>query len=327
VVTVEPGPVNGIDNIAQQITGASRAGGEFALKTAESLKIKVAKAELDADVSVPAVLAVFHDAIRYTIVIPTLTYTQGALQALEALKAQRFEPLAVKNFWGANEYAGLNTRWLDPSSGQIFEVQLHTPEGYAAKAGEDYGGYETEGLPGTTEEGGRTSRGLRSRYSIRRRRVSAPEASTSETPVANWRYFTEETSMSGPKLGQGVIMMRVEAGDPWGLAEVLRKPGSWVETDRLERRYLRGSLEGDLTEITADHAQELLLSWLESGRLDALPAHLPLDDSPEPPRGVEAEQARAQLRVRAGQVEADAARRYAQVPVPNGAVSISIGDI
>jgi hypothetical protein len=127
--------------------------------------------------------------------------------------------------------------------------------------------------------------------------------------------------------GQGIIIMRVEVDDPWRLAEVLRKPGSWVETDRLKRRYLRGSFEGDLTEINADLAQELLLSWLESGRLDALPAHLPLDDRPESSRGVEAEEARARLRVQARQVEADAVRRYAEVPIPEGATSISIDDI
>jgi hypothetical protein len=145
--------------------------------------------------------------------------------------------------------------------------------------------------------------------------------------VTDWRYFTETDDVGPIENGWGVALMRLEIGDPWRLAEVLRKPGSWVQTDRLERRYLRGSFEGELMEIDAYRAHELMQFWLASERLDALPIHMPLDDGPEPSRGVDAEEARGRLRVRARQVEADAVRRYAGVPVPDGAASISIDDI
>jgi hypothetical protein len=38
-----------------------------------------------------------------------------------------------KNTWGGEDYQGYNSAWRDPTTGQTFEVQLHTPDSFAAK--------------------------------------------------------------------------------------------------------------------------------------------------------------------------------------------------
>jgi len=38
-----------------------------------------------------------------------------------------------KNFWAEEQYKGINSQWIDPSSGQRFEVQFHTRISFEAK--------------------------------------------------------------------------------------------------------------------------------------------------------------------------------------------------
>lgn len=45
--------------------------------------------------------------------------------------------VSFKNTFGGDGYQGINTTWRDPSTGHSFEVQLHTPESFAAKGAPD----------------------------------------------------------------------------------------------------------------------------------------------------------------------------------------------
>lgn len=73
------------------------------------------------------------DAIRYTLQYREARYTQGVRADIERLKGQGFELHKLKNSWSAEEYKGINTQWIEPGSGQRFEVQFHTRISFEAK--------------------------------------------------------------------------------------------------------------------------------------------------------------------------------------------------
>jgi hypothetical protein len=52
---------------------------------------------------------------------------------IERLKGQGFELHKLKNSWSSEEYKGINSQWIDPDTGQLFEVQFHTRISFEAK--------------------------------------------------------------------------------------------------------------------------------------------------------------------------------------------------
>jgi hypothetical protein len=79
--------------------------------------------------------AVSHvpDAIRYTFRYQEARYTQGVLADIVRLKDQGFELDKLKNSWSDEQYKGINSQWIEPDSGQRFEVQFHTRISFEAK--------------------------------------------------------------------------------------------------------------------------------------------------------------------------------------------------
>jgi hypothetical protein len=73
------------------------------------------------------------DAIRYTFEYRESRYTQGVWADITRLKDQGFELEKVKNTWSSEQYKGINSQWIEPDSGQRFEVQFHTRISYEAK--------------------------------------------------------------------------------------------------------------------------------------------------------------------------------------------------
>ncbi|MGH9210631.1 MAG: hypothetical protein ACRD2C_08100 [Acidimicrobiales bacterium] len=107
---------------------------EYALKEPDRFKEKLARQIIDhPDRSAADLAAEIHDGIRYTFAFETEHYTRGTKQALDRLESHGYELLVLRNSWGGAEYKGINCRWLDPDSGQRFEIQFHTPESWAAK--------------------------------------------------------------------------------------------------------------------------------------------------------------------------------------------------
>jgi hypothetical protein len=49
------------------------------------------------------------------------------------LRRRGYELRQRKPSWGSGPYKGVNSRWSDPNSGRLFEVQYHTPESWEAK--------------------------------------------------------------------------------------------------------------------------------------------------------------------------------------------------
>jgi hypothetical protein len=127
-------------------------GLEYRMKGDDSLKRKVATALLeDARLTPDRALANIRDSLRYTVEVPTRDYSHGVQQAVDELRARGFENVTFKNTWEGSGYKGINSTWRDPSTGQIFEVQFHTPESFAAKM-DTHVLYEKGRLPGISRE-------------------------------------------------------------------------------------------------------------------------------------------------------------------------------
>jgi hypothetical protein len=73
------------------------------------------------------------DAIRFTFQYEDARYTQGVYADTVRLQEQGFKMEARKNSWSDDQYKGINSQWIDPVSGQRFEVQFHTLISYEAK--------------------------------------------------------------------------------------------------------------------------------------------------------------------------------------------------
>ena len=116
---------------------------KFALKSTDRFKEKFAKLTQRYPGENPEILVTrIHDGIRYTFLSDTGDYVSGVREATNKLQAQGFELIFRKNNWGDAEYKGINTRWRDPTSGLLFEVQLHTYQSWDAKQ-QTHDAYET----------------------------------------------------------------------------------------------------------------------------------------------------------------------------------------
>lgn len=73
------------------------------------------------------------DTIRFTFQYREALYTQGVWADILRLKTQGFELHALKNSWSNDQYKGINSQWIEPESGQYFEVQFHTRISFEAK--------------------------------------------------------------------------------------------------------------------------------------------------------------------------------------------------
>ena len=76
---------------------------------------------------------VVPDTIRYTFAYRESRYTQGVWTEIERLKGEGFKLDKLKNYWSDDQYKGINSTWIEPDSGQRFEVQFHTRISFEAK--------------------------------------------------------------------------------------------------------------------------------------------------------------------------------------------------
>lgn len=151
-LTTEPHITEALRAAAGHVEHGRLNGLEYRLKGEDSLKRKVATALLeDPELTPERALANIRDSLRYTVEIPTRDYSHGVQQAVDELRARGFENVTFKNTWEGSGYKGINSTWRDPSTGQVFEVQFHTPESFAAKM-DTHILYEKGRLPGISRE-------------------------------------------------------------------------------------------------------------------------------------------------------------------------------
>jgi hypothetical protein len=107
---------------------------KYALKSLDRFQEKLAKliARLPGDD--PADLAAgIHDSIRYTFTFEADQYVDCVERTCRRLAAENYELVEMRPSWESDEYKGANSRWRDPASGVLFEIQWHTPESWEAK--------------------------------------------------------------------------------------------------------------------------------------------------------------------------------------------------
>jgi hypothetical protein len=145
-----------METLIDALPGATREGWLFRLKTADSLKRKIATNLLKKE-SPPAaeLLQGIGDNIRYTTLFEVDRYVSGVQEAIAALRSQRYELITAKNGWvpgSMGNYKGINTTWRDPSTGHLFELQFHTPDSFWVNKSE-HTFYEIGRLPGESSSG------------------------------------------------------------------------------------------------------------------------------------------------------------------------------
>jgi len=102
-------------------------------KDRDRIKEKVCDTKEEAGATTEEAISIVPDAIRFTFQYREAHYTQGVWADVERLKGQGFELHKLKNAWSKEEYQGINSQWIEPDSGQLFEVQFHTRISYEAK--------------------------------------------------------------------------------------------------------------------------------------------------------------------------------------------------
>ena len=78
-------------------------------------------------------ISVLPDAIRYTFQYDEAHYTQGVLTDVMRIREQGFRLEKLKNSWSDDEYKGINSQWIEPATGQRFDLQFHTRISFEAK--------------------------------------------------------------------------------------------------------------------------------------------------------------------------------------------------
>ena len=108
-------------------------GFEHRLKGRDRIKEKVYDKMEEFSYSAEEAVSVVSDTIRYTFQYREARYTQGVWTDLERLKGEGFRLHQLKNSWSDDQYKGINTQWIEPDTGQRFEVQFHTGISFEAK--------------------------------------------------------------------------------------------------------------------------------------------------------------------------------------------------
>jgi hypothetical protein len=126
--------VPAILRVAAEDPTRTLAGFDRRIKSEDRLKEKVA----DEMRSTPGIaplqaLASIADVVRFTFTYEENAYTTGVRKDVERLEVAGFTQVERRNTWSSEQYKGINTRWREPISGVIFEVQFHTQASLEAK--------------------------------------------------------------------------------------------------------------------------------------------------------------------------------------------------
>jgi len=108
-------------------------GFEHRLKGHDRIKEKVCDKMEEFSYSAEEAVSVVSDTIRYTFQYREARYTQGVWSDIERLKGEGFKLHQLKNSWSGEEYKGINSQWIEPDTGQRFEVQFHTRISFEGK--------------------------------------------------------------------------------------------------------------------------------------------------------------------------------------------------
>jgi hypothetical protein len=101
-------------------------GLEHCRKGLDRIKEKISGTIKDYRRSPEEAVSLVPDAIRFTFQYDEAHYTQGVLSEIDRIKQQGFKLNIRRNSWSGEQYKGINSQWIEPDTGQRFEVQFHT---------------------------------------------------------------------------------------------------------------------------------------------------------------------------------------------------------
>ncbi len=119
--------------VESQDTNRHLVGFDFRLKGRDRIKEKIHRSIKNFGRSPEEAISRVPDTIRYTFQYQESRYTQGVVADIARLKEQGFKLDKVKNFWSDEQYKGINSQWIEPGTGQRFEVQFHSRISFEAK--------------------------------------------------------------------------------------------------------------------------------------------------------------------------------------------------
>jgi hypothetical protein len=108
-------------------------GFDYRLKGRDRIKDKVFRSIKNFGRSPEQAVSRVPDAIRYTFQYREDRYAQGVTTDVTRLTEQGFKLSRLRNSWSGEQYKGINSQWVEPDSGQRFEVQFHTRISFEAK--------------------------------------------------------------------------------------------------------------------------------------------------------------------------------------------------
>ena len=125
--------IPGVLSVEAEDPSRGLAGFEHCFKGIDRLKEKVADRIRSKGHTPEDTIARIPDVVRFTYEYSETTYTGGVLQDVQRLGAKGFVQLERRNTWDDDQYKGINSRWREPESGVMFEVQFHTHASLEAK--------------------------------------------------------------------------------------------------------------------------------------------------------------------------------------------------
>ena len=109
-------------------------------KLVESAEMKALEKHDDTPLDLVGIVWSVNDSVRYTMIVPTETYTPAVKQAMKSMEARGYSPVILRNLWPSSDnYQGINDSYAvpcaaSPSGKLLFELQFHTPESFAFKS-------------------------------------------------------------------------------------------------------------------------------------------------------------------------------------------------
>ena len=109
-------------------------------KLVQSAEMKALEKHDDTPLDLVGIVWSVNDSVRYTMIVPTETYTPAVKQAMASMEARGYAAEKLKNYWSSSDnYQGINDRYAVPCAASLsgkllFELQFHTPESFAFKS-------------------------------------------------------------------------------------------------------------------------------------------------------------------------------------------------
>ncbi len=128
-------------------SGVQRVGHDHVVKTRESLFRKLSGPLAEPGTALRPVVAAVNDTVRFTLVAADDRYVSAVATVVSSLRGEGLQLVRGKDFWGSPRYRGLNLTLADARTGRLVEVQVHTPDSWAATLS-THPDYERMRLPG-----------------------------------------------------------------------------------------------------------------------------------------------------------------------------------